>query len=214
MFTGIVEEIGTLEALTRLPGGEARLLLRGPLAASDARLGDSIAVDGACLTVVDLTGDGGFAVEAVPETLRRTTLRNAAPGARVNLERALRADARLGGHIVQGHVDGVGVLRSRREGGRWLDLTFTMDPALAPLIAEKGAITVSGVSLTVTTAGPDSFGVSLIPQTLASTTLGNLAEGGLVNIEVDVLARYVARLHQIGAVGTEPSVEAGQRCAG
>ena len=214
MFTGIVEEIGTLEALTRLPGGEARLLLRGPLAASDARLGDSIAVDGACLTVVDLTGDGGFAVEAVPETLRRTTLRNAAPGARVNLERALRADARLGGHIVQGHVDGVGVLRSRREGGRWLDLTFTMDPALAPLIAEKGAINVSGVSLTVTTAGPDSFGVSLIPQTLASTTLGNLAEGGLVNIEVDVLARYVARLHQIGAVGTEPSVEAGQRCAG
>ncbi|HLR58595.1 MAG TPA: riboflavin synthase, partial [Beutenbergiaceae bacterium] len=131
-------------------------------------------------------------------------------GARVNLERALRADARLGGHIVQGHVDGVGVLRSRREGGGWVDLVFTMDPALAPLIAEKGAITVSGVSLTVTTVGPDSFGVSLIPATLASTTLGNLAEGGLVNIEADVLARYVARIHQTGAFLADPALEAGQ----
>lgn len=196
MFTGIVEEIGTLEALTALPGGEARLQVRGPLAASDARLGDSIAVDGVCLTVTGLTGDGGFTVDAVPETLRRTTLRNAVPGSRVNLERSLRAGARLGGHIVQGHVDGVAALRSRRDGGRWADLVFTIDPALAPLIAEKGAITVSGVSLTVTTAGADTFGVSLIPATLESTTLGHLAEGGLVNIEVDVLARYVARLQQ------------------
>ncbi|UQN28227.1 riboflavin synthase [Brachybacterium kimchii] len=203
MFTGIVEEIGTLETLTPLPGGEARLQLRGPLAASDARLGDSIAVDGVCLTVVDLTGDGGFAVDAVPETLRRTALRDVAPGARVNLERALRADARLGGHIVQGHVDGVATLRSRRDGGRWVDLVFAIDPALAPLIAEKGAITVSGVSLTVTSAGEDSFGVSLIPATLEATTLGGLVEGGLVNIEVDVLARYVARLQQTGAVGAD-----------
>ncbi|MFE5776005.1 riboflavin synthase [Brachybacterium sp. NPDC056505] len=203
MFTGIVEEIGTLETLTPLPGGEARLQLRGPLAASDARLGDSIAVDGVCLTVVDLTGDRRFAVDAVPETLRRTALRDAAPGSRVNLERALRADARLGGHIVQGHVDGIASLRSRRDGGRWVDLVFSIDPALAPLIAEKGAITVSGVSLTVTSAGDDSFGVSLIPATLGATTLGDLAEGGLVNIEVDVLARYVARLQQTGAIGAD-----------
>lgn len=203
MFTGIVEEIGTLETLTPLPGGEARLQLRGPLAASDARLGDSIAVDGVCLTVINLTGDGGFAVDAVPETLRRTALRDAVPGSRVNLERALRADARLGGHIVQGHVDGVASLRSRRDGGRWVDLVFAIEPALAPLIAEKGAITVSGVSLTVTSAGDDSFGVSLIPATLEATTLGDLVEGGLVNIEVDVLARYVARLQQTGAIGAD-----------
>jgi riboflavin synthase len=201
MFTGIVEEIGTLESLTPQPGGEARLHVRGPLAASDARLGDSIAVDGVCLTVVDLSGDGGFAVDAVPETLRRTALRGVAPGSRVNLERALRADARLGGHIVQGHVDGTATLRSRRDGGRWVDLVFEIDPSLAPLIAEKGSITVSGVSLTVTSAGEDTFGVSLIPATLEATTLGGLTEGGLVNIEVDVLARYVARLQQTGAVG-------------
>jgi riboflavin synthase len=203
MFTGIVEEIGTLESLTTLPGGEARLQLRGPLAASDAQLGDSIAVDGVCLTVVELTGDGGFAVDAVPETLRRSSLGHLAPGARVNLERSLRADARLGGHIVQGHVDGVAALTARRDGGRWVDLTFRIDPALAPLIAEKGAITVSGVSLTVTAAAEDSFGVSLIPATLEATTLGGLAEGGTVNIEIDVLARYVARLRGAGLSGID-----------
>ena len=184
MFTGIVEEIGHLETLTPQADGTARLLLHGPLAASDARLGDSIAVDGVCLTVVD----------AVPETLRRTALGEKQPGAPVNLERSLRADSRLGGHIVQGHVDAVGRVLSRRGEGRWEDLEFSLPPEIAPLVAEKGAVTVSGVSLTVTTAGADRFGVSLIPATLAATTLGTLAEGDPVNLEVDVIARYVARL--------------------
>lgn len=194
MFTGIVEEIGRLETLTPQADGTARLLLHGPLAASDAHLGDSIAVDGVCLTVVDLPGEGRFAVDAVPETLRRTALGEKQPGAPVNLERSLRADSRLGGHIVQGHVDAVGRVLSRRGEGRWEDLEFSLPAEIAPLVAEKGAVTVSGVSLTVTTAGADRFGVSLIPATLAATTLGTLAEGDPVNLEVDVIARYVARL--------------------
>lgn len=196
MFTGIVEEIGTLESITPRPGGEARLLVRGPIAASDAHLGDSIAVDGVCLTVVELGEDGTFAVDAVPETLRRTALGRRTPGSPVNLERALRADARLGGHIVQGHVDGVGTLRSRTGSGRWEDLVIAHDRRLAPLIAEKGAITVSGVSLTVTEVSDDAFGISLIPATLEATTLGGLQVGDEVNLEVDVLARYVARLQE------------------
>lgn len=199
MFTGIVEEIGTITSRTPEPDGRVRLDLHGPLAASDARPGDSIAVDGTCLTVVDLPGDGRFVVEAVPETLRRTTLGAAAPGTRVNLERALRADARLGGHVVQGHLDGVAVVRTRHDGGAWRELTLGLDgdaAALAPLVAEKGAVTLDGVSLTVTGVGPDSFGVALIPATLAATTLGDRAVGDRVNVEVDVLARYVARLQE------------------
>lgn len=207
MFTGIVEELGILENLEPQPGGEARLRIRGRLAASDAQLGDSIAVDGVCLTVVELPGDGTFAVDAVPETLRRTTLGAAVPGTRVNLERALRADARLGGHIVQGHVDGVATLTDRRDGGRWVDLAFSVPDELAGLIAEKGSITVSGVSLTVTGVDRQSFGVSLIPATLAATNLGALVPGDRVNIEVDVLARYVARLQQF-ASGTSVVEEA------
>ncbi|MGY5765426.1 riboflavin synthase [Brachybacterium sp. DNPG3] len=208
MFTGIVEEIGTLESITPQPTGEARLLVRGPLAASDARLGDSIAVDGVCLTVVDLPGDGTFAVDAVPETLRRTALGRREAGSRVNLERALRADARLGGHIVQGHVDGVGTLRSRTGSGRWEDLVIAHDGRLAPLIAEKGAITVSGVSLTVTEVADDAFGLSLIPATLEATTLGALGVGDEVNLEVDVLARYVARLQAFPATAASDAASA------
>ncbi len=194
MFTGIVEEVGTIAAVEQESGGEALLRVEGPLVTSDAQLGDSIAVDGVCLTVVDLPGGGVFAVEAVPETLRLTVLGNAAVGRRVNLERALRADSRLGGHIVQGHVDGVGTVTSRLGGGRWEDFVFTVPRDLAPLIAHKGSITVSGVSLTVTSVSTDTFGVSLIPTTLSDTNLGDLAEGDAVNLEVDVLARYVARL--------------------
>lgn len=194
MFTGIIEEIGTLDDVVRQSGEEARLCINGPLVSSDAQPGDSIAVDGVCLTVVDVPGDGSFAVDAVPETLRLTTLGRAAVGTRVNLERATRADSRLGGHIVQGHVDGMGRLISRRSGGRWVDLTFGCSSELAPLIARKGSITVSGVSLTVTMVCEDGFGVSLIPTTLSSTNLDTLAEGDSVNLEVDVLARYVARL--------------------
>ncbi|WP_084252619.1 riboflavin synthase [Devriesea agamarum] len=205
MFTGIVEEIGTVESLVHQDDGEVRIAVRGELAVSDARCGDSIAVDGVCLTVTELTGDGGFVVEAVPETLRRTTLGRLVPGTRVNLERSLRADTRLGGHLVQGHVDGVAILSAKSDGGRWVDLTFSIDPQLSPFIAVKGAITVSGVSLTVTAVSDTSFSVSLIPATLQATTLGRLALGDPVNIEIDVLARYVARLLETSSSGGSQS---------
>jgi riboflavin synthase len=211
MFTGIVEEVGTVVSLDLAPGGagggdaagedrDARLVLRGPLVTSDARHGDSIAVSGVCLTVADLPGDGTFAVDVMPESLRRTALGDLAPGSPVNLERAVRADARLGGHVVQGHVDGVGAVRRRAPGPRWDEVEIALDPALARYVAEKGSVAVAGVSLTVTAVGPDWFGVSLIPTTLAATTLGDAAVGTRVNLEVDVLAKYVERLLTAGAV--------------
>lgn len=195
MFTGIVEEIGTVVAL-ELPAGEgadAVLSVRGPLAASDAGLGDSIAVNGVCLTVTSVEGDV-FTADVMPESLRRTALGSLGAGCQVNLERAVRADARLGGHIVQGHVDGVGSLVSRTPGDRWDDLLFAAPEALTRYIAEKGSIAVSGVSLTVTSVTATSFGVSLIPTTLEATVLGTLGPGDLVNLEVDVIAKYVERL--------------------
>ena len=207
MFTGIVEEVGTVVALDRAldraagggPGGDraagdARLVVRGPRVVSDAGLGDSIAVSGVCLTVTDLPGDGTFAVDVMPETLRRTALGDLAPGAPGNLERAVRADARLGGHVVQGHVDGVGTVRRRTPGPRWDEVEVALDPALARYVAEKGSVALDGVSLTVTAVGDDWFGVSLIPTTLAATTLGAAAVGTRLNLEVDVLAKYVERL--------------------
>jgi riboflavin synthase len=206
MFTGIVEEIGTVEALERgggTPAGPgdgpgARLTVRGPLVASDARLGDSIAVSGVCLTVTDLPGDGTFTVDVMPESLRRTALGDLAVGSPVNLERAVRANGRLGGHIVQGHVDGVGTIVRRAPGPRWDDVEIDLAPELARYVAEKGSVTVSGVSLTVTHVRDDGFAVSLIPTTLEATTLGRLAPGAQVNIEVDVLAKYVERLLATG----------------
>ncbi len=204
MFTGIVEEVGVVVALVPGDGpdggSDARLTVRGPLVVSDAALGDSIAVGGVCLTVTDLPGDGTFTVDVMPESLRRTALGDLAAGSPVNLERALRADARLGGHVVQGHVDGVGVVRSRTPGPRWDDVEVAVPPGLARYVAEKGSVTVSGVSLTVTHVTDDGFGVSLIPTTLAATTLGGLGVGARVNIEVDVLAKYVERLLTAGAV--------------
>jgi riboflavin synthase len=198
MFTGIVEEVGTVVALDLAPDGspdgDARMTVRGPLVTSDARHGDSIAVSGVCLTVAELPGDGTFVVDVMPESLRRTALGDLAPGAPVNLERAVRADARLGGHVVQGHVDGVGTVRRRDPGPRWDEVEVGLDPALARYVAEKGSVAVAGVSLTVTAVGDDWFGVSLIPTTLAETTLGGAAVGSRVNLEVDVLAKYVERL--------------------
>lgn len=198
MFTGIVEEVGTVVALDLAPDGspdgDARMTLRGPLVTSDAGHGDSIAVSGVCLTVAELPGDGTFVVDVMPESLRRTALGDLAPGAPVNLERAVRADARLGGHVVQGHVDGVGTVRRRDPGPRWDEVEIALDPALARYVAEKGSVAVAGVSLTVTAVGDDWFGVSLIPTTLAETTLGGAAVGSRVNLEVDVLAKYVERL--------------------
>ena len=194
MFTGIVEEIGEVVAV-RSTDDVMVLTVRGPLVASDARLGDSIAVNGVCLTVVDLAGDAGvFSVELVPETLKRTGLADVGTGTRVNLERAVAVGGRLGGHIVQGHVDGVSTLLGRRPGPRSDELHFSLAPDPARYVVEKGSITVDGVSLTVAGVRGDSFTVALIPTTLAHTTLGALAAGDTVNIEVDVVAKYVERL--------------------
>ncbi|OLT51712.1 riboflavin synthase [Cellulosimicrobium sp. CUA-896] len=201
MFTGIVEEIGTVRDVA-FPGGagtDAVLVVEGPLATSDAAPGDSIAVDGVCLTVRDLPGDGTFTADVMPETLRRTTLGGLRAGSRVDLERAVRADARLGGHVVQGHVDGVATLVRRDPGDRWDDLLFSAPASLLRYVAEKGSVAVSGVSLTVTRVDDATFGVSLIPTTLEATVLGDLAPGGQVNVEVDVLAKYVERLLAAGA---------------
>ncbi|MGV8977494.1 MAG: riboflavin synthase [Cellulomonas sp.] len=208
MFTGIVEEIGTVEKLERrgdrstgpADARDARLTVRGPLVAADARRGDSIAVSGVCLTVTDLPGDGTFSVDVMPESLRRTALGDLAAGSLVNLERAVRASDRLGGHIVQGHVDGVGTIARRSPGPRWDDVDIDLAPELARYVAEKGSVTVSGVSLTVTHVRDDGFAVSLIPTTLEATTLGRLAPGAHVNIEVDVLAKYVERLLTTGGM--------------
>lgn len=194
MFTGIVEEVGTVTALAWPDEGDARLTVRGPLVTSDARPGDSIAVAGVCLTVADLPGDGTFTADVMPETLARSTLGELTPGAGVNLERALPVGGRYGGHIVQGHVDGVGEVRGRTGAARWEDVTIGLDPALARYVAEKGSIAVSGVSLTVTWVTDDAFGVSLIPTTLAGTTLGAAVPGTRLNLEVDVLAKYTERL--------------------
>lgn len=192
MFTGIVEEIGTVVAVERA-GTDGRLRLRGDLVTKDAVVGASIAVDGVCLTVTDVA-DGTFAVDVMPETLRRSTLGVLSAGDAVNLERAVPATGRLDGHIVQGHVDGVGRILARTPGPRWDDVVVGLPAGLARYVAEKGSVAVSGVSLTVTHVTEDSFGVSLIPTTLAATTLGRLAVGDAVNLEVDVIAKYVERL--------------------
>jgi len=195
MFTGIVEEVGRVVALDRRDGeGDARLVVRGPLVVQDAHVGDSIAVAGVCLTVTELPGDGSFAADVMPETIHRSTLGTLAADDQVNLERALPVGGRYGGHVVQGHVDGVGEVRARVPGPRWEDLTIAIEPELARYVAEKGSIAVSGVSLTVTWVADAAFGVSLIPTTLAATTLGAAVPGTRLNLEVDVLAKYTERL--------------------
>ena len=197
MFTGIVEEIGEVVDAQRT---EEVLVLRvkGPTVSADTRPGDSIAVSGVCLTVVGVPDGGTFAVELVPETLARTGLAGVGVGTRVNLERATAVGGRLGGHIVQGHVDGVGELLARNPGARSDELRFTLPAPIARYVVEKGSVTVDGVSLTVAALqdGGDgaTFTVALIPTTLAHTTLGSLAPGDRVNLEVDVVAKYVERL--------------------
>jgi len=192
MFTGIVEEVGTVLAVDN-GGTDARLVLRGPTVTEGTGVGASIAVDGVCVTVTDVT-DGAFTVDVMPETLRRSSLGALAPGDRVNLERAVPVTGRLDGHIVQGHVDGVGVVLERHPGPRWDDVVVGLPADLARYVAVKGSITVSGVSLTVTSVAADRFGISLIPTTLAGTTWGGLGVGAQVNLEVDVIAKYVERL--------------------
>ncbi|MBW0091087.1 riboflavin synthase [Pseudonocardia sp. KRD-184] len=200
MFTGIVEEMGEVIAV-RESAEVVVFTVRGPLVTGDAGHGDSIAVNGVCLTVIDPQGstDGTFSVELVPETLARSSLGAVREGTAVNLERAVPVSGRLGGHIVQGHVDGVATLVSRTPAERSDELAFSLPSDLARYVVEKGSITVDGVSLTVASVGPDTFTVALIPTTLAHTTLGARAVGDTVNIEVDVLAKYVERL--VGGYG-------------
>ena len=192
MFTGLVEEIGRVDKLE--PQGDAlRLTIGAGKVLSDVSFGDSIAVNGVCLTVVEHT-DEWFTAEVMQESLDRTGLGQLEVGSRVNLERALAAGARLGGHIMQGHVDGTSRLLSRTSSEHWDVLRFSLDAALARYVVEKGSIAVNGTSLTVSAVGEDYFEVSLIPTTLAETTHGELVEGSVVNIEVDVLAKYVEKM--------------------
>ncbi len=208
MFTGIIEELGSLLAFQSGPDDSARIAVRGALATSDAKLGDSIAVNGVCLTVTELAGDC-FEADVMRETLVHTTLGSLPAGASVNLERAVRGDGRLGGHIVSGHVDSVGHVVGREPAARWEVVRIGVDAAAGAQIAVKGSVAVDGVSLTVTAvdegagapvdqSGGDGLGhwfeVSLIPATLADTTLGSRPVGAAVNIETDVLAKYVQRL--------------------
>ena len=192
MFTGLVEEIGSVDKLE--PQGDAlRLTIGARKVLDDASFGDSIAVNGVCLTVVEHT-DSWFTADVMQESLDRTGLGQLQVGSRVNLERALAAGARLGGHIMQGHVDGTSRLLSRTSSEHWDVLRFSLDAALARYVVEKGSIAVNGTSLTVSAVGEDYFEVSLIPTTLAETTHGELVEGSVVNIEVDVLAKYVEKM--------------------
>ena len=201
MFTGIIEELGEVVAVERTADA-ARLTVRGPLSVEGARHGDSIAVSGVCLTVTD-QGPGTFTADVMAETLAVSTLGDAAAGTPVNLERAALVGDRLGGHIVQGHVDGTATVLAVRPGEAWRVVRFSLSPGLAPLVTRKGSIAVDGVSLTVSAvsdadAAQQWFEVSLIPETLAATTLGSRDVGDVVNLETDILARHVERMLALG----------------
>jgi riboflavin synthase len=197
MFTGIVEEVGEVTAVA--PSGDGvRLTVHAPKAVSDAGHGDSISVSGVCLTVVD-QGDDWFTADVMKQTLDVSTLERVTAGRRVNLERATVAHGRLGGHIVQGHIDGTGEILEVRPGAQWRVIRIGLPRHLAPLVVDKGSIAVDGVSLTVSAVSPADddvqwFEVSLIPETLTATTLGERAPGERVNLETDILARHVQRL--------------------
>jgi riboflavin synthase len=212
MFTGIIEELGEIVATDDL-GDAARLIICGPVVTVDVRHGDSIAVNGVCLTVVDVLPEGRFSADVMAETLNRSSLAALAVGSQVNLERAAAMNSRLGGHIVQGHVDGTGTVISRSPSQHWEVVRIALPREISRYVVEKGSITVDGISLTVSALGTDEplgrraddpdeqaggtsewFEVSLIPTTLALTTLGSAAVGTPVNLEVDVIAKYVERL--------------------
>lgn len=197
MFTGLIEELGEITGWEDR-GDAGRITVRGPLVVSDAAHGDSISVNGVCLTVID-RDDDGFTADVMGQTLAMTTVAQWSIGEVVNLERAAAVGDRLGGHIVQGHIDGTTTVLDRREHDEWRVVRFSLDAALAPLVVDKGSIAVDGVSLTVSAAGDDWFEVSLIPETLAATTLGRKTVGSTANLETDILARHVARLVQCGA---------------
>ncbi|MEU5997630.1 riboflavin synthase [Streptomyces sp. NPDC047197] len=192
MFTGIVEELGEITAVENLDDA-SRFRVRGPVVTDGAKHGDSIAVNGVCLTVVEHEGDE-FTADVMAETLNRSSLGALASGSRVNLERPTAVGDRLGGHIVQGHVDGTGEIVERKPSENWEIVKVSLPADLARYVVEKGSITVDGVSLTVVDAGPDYFTISLIPTTLALTTLGIKQPGDPVNLEVDIIAKYVERM--------------------
>ncbi len=192
MFTGIVEELGSVAAITD-QGDAVRLSIEADTVLAGTAPGDSIAVNGCCLTVVE-HDERTWTADVMRQTLTLTSLAGVAPGDRVNLERAVTPQTRLGGHIVQGHVDGVGDVLSRTPSEHWEVVEVSLPPALARYVVDQGSITVDGVSLTVVHAGDDRFTVSLIPETLARTTLGSRRVGDRVNLEVDILAKHVERL--------------------
>lgn len=192
MFTGIVEELGKVDQLDQLADA-VRISIDGPLVVSDANIGDSIAVNGVCLTVVTKT-PSGFTADVMQETLNRTTLGKLESGDRVNLERPVTMATRLGGHMVQGHVDGVAEVTKREPSENWEVVSIKPPKDLLKYIVEKGSITVDGTSLTVASVNDEIFTVSLIPETLAKTTLGIRQVGDQVNLEVDVMAKYVEKL--------------------
>jgi riboflavin synthase len=196
MYTGIVEELGEVVVLERLEDA-ARITVRGPLITQDAGHGDSVAINGVCLTVT-AARDGTFTADVMLETLNRSCLGDLRPGSPVNLERPMRLDGRLGGHLVQGHVDGTGAIVSRSPAEHWDVVRISLPAGLARYVVDKGSVSVDGVSLTVTRTGeagdPSWFEVSLIPETLERTTLGRKRPGDTVNLEVDVIAKYVEKL--------------------
>jgi riboflavin synthase len=193
MFTGIIEELGEVVRLDEAGDDAAVLAVRGPLVTSDARHGDSISVNGVCLTVIDNVG-GVFTADVMGETLRRSSLGALSEGSPVNLERAAALGGRLGGHLVQGHVDGVAEIIAREPAAQWEVVRFSLPPALARYVVEKGSITVDGVSLTVMAIDDDSFSIGMIPTTSKSTVLGSKNVGDPVNLEVDIVAKYVEKM--------------------
>ena len=197
MFTGIIEETGTVRSITSRSAGTA-LCIRAEKVLEGTAVGDSIAVNGVCLTVTSLS-DGAFTADVMPETVRLTSLARLFPGAKVNLERAVQPAGRLGGHIVSGHVDGCGRVDAIVPDGIAKRVTISLEAPLLKYIARKGSVTLDGVSLTVVAADDRSFAVSLIPQTRSATTLGELRTGSIVNVEVDLLARYIERLLTAGS---------------
>jgi len=207
VFTGLVETLGRVEGV-QPDGAGRRLTVSAPALIEGTRLGDSIAINGACLTVVAIQGDR-LSFEAGPETLRRTNLGDVQPGERVNLERALRLGDRLGGHLVQGHIDGLGRIAERSRQGEWEVVWFACAPALAEQMVSKGSVAVDGVSLTVVDVTGDSFSVALIPHTLAATTLGFKGAGASVNLETDLFAKYVWKCLRGGGVTRDALKEAG-----
>lgn len=201
MFTGLIEDLGTVRELRR-ESSRVRLTVGTTIPAAELRLGDSVAVNGICLTVVAI-GDGSFTADVSPETLERTTLGEAAPGRRVNLERALRLSDRLGGHLVSGHIDAIATITERLQENNAVRFTFRLPAVVNRYVAEKGSVAIDGISLTVNAVTEETFSVAIIPHTLAMTTLQEKKSGDRVNIETDLVARYLARL--LGVDGAKPA---------